>query len=76
MLGGVLPNDSLPNQVIYGCMLRRNPGPEWCRWIAVLIDADPAKVNGQPLKDEVYDYSPEFSRALGHYGSSAAQTET
>ena len=27
----------------------RNPGPEWARWMAVIIDAEPAVVNGAPL---------------------------
>lgn len=27
----------------------RNPGPGWTRWVSVLIDAEPALVNGQPL---------------------------
>ncbi|PSS37660.1 hypothetical protein PHLCEN_2v484 [Hermanssonia centrifuga] len=31
----------------------RNPGPEWARWVCVLVDADPAVVNGQPLKAEL-----------------------
>jgi hypothetical protein len=35
----------------------RNPGPEWCRWIAVLVDAEPAKVGGTALKDESHKYS-------------------
>ncbi|KAI0375066.1 hypothetical protein BV20DRAFT_933593 [Pilatotrama ljubarskyi] len=28
----------------------RNPGPEWTRWITVLIDAKPAVVNGKVLE--------------------------
>ena len=27
----------------------RNPGPEWARWICVLVDAEQAVVNGQTL---------------------------
>lgn len=27
----------------------RNPGPEWTRWITVVIDAKPAVVNGTAL---------------------------
>ena len=29
-----------------------NPGPEWARWVCVLIDAEPAVVNGVPVKAE------------------------
>jgi quercetin dioxygenase-like cupin family protein len=32
----------------------RNPGTTWCRWITVLIDAEPAKVDGKPL-ESVWD---------------------
>ena len=32
----------------------RNPGPEWVRWICVLIDADPAKVDGKDLEEKLY----------------------
>lgn len=28
----------------------RNPGPEWVRWLAVIVDAEPAVVNGQRLE--------------------------
>ncbi|KAI8982888.1 hypothetical protein BD414DRAFT_419244 [Trametes punicea] len=28
----------------------RNPGPEWARWITVVIDAKPAVVNGKVLE--------------------------
>ncbi|KAH9858132.1 hypothetical protein C2E23DRAFT_165760 [Lenzites betulinus] len=27
----------------------KNPGPEWARWVTILIDAKPAVVNGTPL---------------------------
>ncbi|KAI0756927.1 hypothetical protein C8Q80DRAFT_1131159 [Daedaleopsis nitida] len=27
----------------------KNPGPDWVRWITILIDAEPAVVNGSPL---------------------------
>ncbi|KAI0825067.1 hypothetical protein BC628DRAFT_1320931 [Trametes gibbosa] len=27
----------------------RNPGPEWARWITVVIDAKPAVINGEAL---------------------------
>lgn len=30
----------------------RNPGPEWTRWTCVLVDADPAVVDGKPLAAE------------------------
>ena len=30
-----------------------NPGPEWARWACVLVDAEPAIVNGQPLEGAV-----------------------
>lgn len=29
----------------------RNPGPNWARWISVLVDAKPATVNGETLED-------------------------
>lgn len=29
----------------------RNPGPGWARWVSVLVDADPAVVNGERLAD-------------------------
>ena len=29
----------------------RNPGPEWTRWLTVLVDAEPAIVNGKQLED-------------------------
>ncbi|KAI5121260.1 hypothetical protein M0805_002305 [Coniferiporia weirii] len=29
----------------------RNPGPEWARWVSVLIDAEPALVDGSALED-------------------------
>jgi len=31
----------------------RNPGPEWTRWISVLVDAKPAVVDGKTLGVEV-----------------------
>ena len=27
----------------------KNPGPEWVRWLTVLVDAEPAIVAGKPL---------------------------
>lgn len=27
----------------------KNPGPGWVRWITIVIDAEPAVVNGSPL---------------------------
>ena len=27
----------------------KNPGPGWARWLTILMDAQPAVVNGQPL---------------------------
>jgi len=32
----------------------RNPGPEWVRWICILIDADPANVDGKNLEEKLY----------------------
>ena len=29
----------------------RNPGPGWTRWVSVLVAAEPAIVNGQPLAE-------------------------
>lgn len=29
----------------------RNPGDQWTRWVSVLIDAEPATVNGKILAD-------------------------
>ncbi|KAH8120169.1 hypothetical protein DFH11DRAFT_37950 [Phellopilus nigrolimitatus] len=29
----------------------RNPGPGWARWVSVLVDAEPAVVNGKPQED-------------------------
>ena len=29
----------------------RNPGPEWARWVSVLVDAEPAVANGVTLDD-------------------------
>ena len=29
----------------------RNPGPEWARWVSVLVDAEPAVANGATLDD-------------------------
>ncbi|KAJ8495616.1 hypothetical protein ONZ51_g1619 [Trametes cubensis] len=31
----------------------KNPGPEWTRWLTVIIDAKPAVVNGKALRPEV-----------------------
>ncbi|GJE86163.1 cupin domain-containing protein [Phanerochaete sordida] len=31
----------------------RNPGPEWARWVCVLVDAEPAVVNGERLKSVI-----------------------
>jgi hypothetical protein len=31
----------------------RNPGTEWCRWISVLVAAQPAVVDGKPLADHM-----------------------
>ena len=31
----------------------KNPGPGWTRWMCVLVDADPAIVNGKSLGTEV-----------------------
>ncbi|PIL31898.1 hypothetical protein GSI_06602 [Ganoderma sinense ZZ0214-1] len=31
----------------------RNPGPEWTRWVTILMDADPAVVNGVILPVEM-----------------------
>ncbi|TBU35322.1 hypothetical protein BD311DRAFT_745963 [Dichomitus squalens] len=31
----------------------RNPGPEWTRWITIIIDAEPAVVHGRPLPAEL-----------------------
>ena len=28
----------------------KNPGPEWVRWVTILIDAQPAVVNGVALQ--------------------------
>ncbi|KAI0076058.1 hypothetical protein K474DRAFT_1303968 [Panus rudis PR-1116 ss-1] len=30
----------------------KNPGPDWARWITVLVDAHPAEVNGKALQAE------------------------
>ena len=31
----------------------RNPSTkEWCRWVSVLVDAEPARIKGQSLPDE------------------------
>lgn len=35
-----------------------NPGPDWARWACVLVDAEPAMVNGQALKAEVKKAPP------------------
>ncbi|KZT02656.1 uncharacterized protein LAESUDRAFT_762553 [Laetiporus sulphureus 93-53] len=32
----------------------RNPGPEWTRFVSVLVDAKPALVNGEPLEPDIY----------------------
>lgn len=32
-----------------------NPGPEWVRYITVIVDAESAIVNGKALKAEVKD---------------------
>ena len=24
----------------------KNPGPGWTRWVSILVDAEPAKING------------------------------
>lgn len=29
----------------------RNPGPDWTRWMTVLVDAEPAVVKGEKLED-------------------------
>ena len=29
----------------------RNPGPGWTRWVSVLVDAEPAIVDGKALQD-------------------------
>jgi quercetin dioxygenase-like cupin family protein len=29
----------------------RNPGPEWARWVAVILDAQPAIRNGKSLTE-------------------------
>jgi len=29
----------------------RNPGPEWARWVAVILDAKPAMRNGNSLNE-------------------------
>jgi len=35
-----------------GCMHSwKNPGPDWVRWVSVVIDAQPAVVNGKSLDD-------------------------
>ncbi|KAI1797943.1 hypothetical protein LXA43DRAFT_275784 [Ganoderma leucocontextum] len=31
----------------------RNPGPEWTRWVTILLDANPAVVNGIALPVEI-----------------------
>ncbi|KAI0669831.1 hypothetical protein C8Q78DRAFT_148326 [Trametes maxima] len=31
----------------------KNPGPEWARWITILIDAKPALVNGKALESAI-----------------------
>ncbi|EPQ60674.1 hypothetical protein GLOTRDRAFT_109082 [Gloeophyllum trabeum ATCC 11539] len=31
--------------------LWRNPSSGWARWVTVIIDAEPAIVNGEPLAD-------------------------
>jgi len=29
----------------------KNPGPGWTRWVSILVDAEPAKINGIPLRE-------------------------
>lgn len=31
----------------------KNPGPEWTRWVTILMDANPALVNGVALPVEM-----------------------
>lgn len=33
----------------------RNPGPEWARYITVIVDAESARVQGKALKSEVIE---------------------
>lgn len=37
----------------------RNPGPEWVRWVAVILDAKPAIRNGVSLNEGMKQFNKE-----------------
>lgn len=29
----------------------KNPGPEWVRWVCIIVDAEPVVINGKTLPE-------------------------